>query len=99
MSYYFGRNAWSNGPPGLGPGSGPSSGPGSGTELGGARVTVAGTVGNGPGGVRSVAVSQAFKDAKALMYQRKKREENRLNYQEPLKRDVVKEKNCQAQFQ
>ena len=104
MYNYFGRNAWSNGPPrpdggfnrgpgpGPGPGSGPSSGHGSGS--GGARVIGAGGVGGGQGDVsRSVAVSQALKDAKALMYQRKKKEENRSNYQESLKRDVVKEKN------
>jgi len=107
MFNYFGRNAWSNGPPkqdgvfdrGPGPGSvpgpGPGAGPGSGLGPGpgGARLAVAGGVGGGPDVSRSVAISQAFKDAKAMMYQRKKREENRSNYQESLKRDVVKEKN------
>ena len=93
MYNYFGRNAWSNGPPrpdggvnrgpGPGPGPGPTSGHGSGS--GGARVLVAGGVGGGQGVVS--------RSAAALMYQRKKREENRSNYQESLKRDVVKEKN------
>ena len=91
MYNYFGRNAWSNGPPrpdggvnrGPGPGPGPISGHGS--VSGGARVLVAGGVGGGQGVVS--------RSAAALMYQRKKREENRSNYQESLKRDVVKEKN------
>ena len=93
MYNYFGKNAWSNGPPrpdggvnrgpGPGPGPGPNSGHGSGS--GGARVLVAGGVGGGQGVVS--------RSAAALMYQRKKREENRSNYQESLKRDVVKEKN------
>ena len=88
MFNLFGRNAWSNGPP-------MPNGPGIGSGPGVARV-VPGAGGGASGQVdvsRSDAINQAHRDAKALMYQRRKREENRSNYQESLKRDVVKEKN------
>ena len=88
MFNLFGRNAWSNGPP-------MPNGPGIGSGPGVARA-VPGAGGGASGQVdvsRSDAINQAHRDAKALMYQRRKREENRSNYQESLKRDVVKEKN------
>ena len=88
MFNLFGRNAWSNGPP-------MPNGPGIGSGPGVARA-VPGAGGGASGQVdvsRSVAINQAHRDAKALIYQRRKREENRSNYQESLKRDVVKEKN------
>ena len=50
------------------------------------------TVG-GPRGNLADAVRQARTDARALVYQRKKKEENRSILQETLKRDFIKEKN------
>ena len=50
------------------------------------------TVG-GPRGNLADALRQARTDARALVYQRKKKEENRSILQETLKRDFIKEKN------
>ena len=47
----------------------------------------------GPRGNLADAARQARTDARALVYQRKKKEENRSILQETLKRDFIKEKN------
>ena len=91
MSNYFGRNAWLRGPPrpaGQGPGPGGGQGPGGG----------AGYV-EGRGGEISSAVKKAQDQAKALVYQRKKKEENRSNFQENLKRIAVKDEKNYLIFQ
>ena len=91
MRYYFGRNAWQGGPPrhdGGGQGPGPGGGPGGG----------AGYV-EGRGGEISAAVRKAQDQAKALVYQRKKKEENRSNFQENLKRIAVKDEKNYLIFQ
>ena len=83
MNGYFGRrNAWADGPP---PGGGNFD------------PTVGGPRGNegGGGGAANLteAVRRARTEARAIVYQRKKKEENRSIFQETLKRDFIKEKN------
>ena len=83
MDGYFGRrNAWAEGPP---PGGGNFD------------PTVRGPRGNegGGGGAANLAeaVRRARTEARAIVYQRKKKEENRSIFQETLKRDFIKEKN------
>ena len=84
---FFGRrNAWADGPPPPGGGGGGyDPGPGGGVGVrgqgGGAAVRDQ---------LRRVNVHAA---AKALMFQRRKKEENRALVQETLKRDVIKETN------
>ena len=83
MNGYFGRrNAWADGPP---PGGGG----------GNFDPTVGGPRGSGGGGPANLAEAarQARVEARAIVYQRKKKEENRSIYQETLKRDFIKEKN------
>ena len=88
MNNYFGKNAWFRGPPGPG-GGGQGPGPGGGQGPGGGAGYV-----EGRGGEINAAVKKAQDQAKALVYQRKKKEENRSNIQENLKRLAVKnEKN------
>ena len=83
MNGFFGRrNAWADGPP---PGGGNFD------------PTVGGPRGNegGGGGAANLAeaVRRARTEARAIVYQRKKKEENRSIFQETLKRDFIKEKN------
>ena len=52
---------------------------------------VGGNIGGGGGGPAHLA--DAARQARAIVYQRKKKEENRSIYQETLKRDFIKEKN------
>ena len=84
---YFGRrNAWADGPPQPG-GRGGGFDPAAGERGGGGGV--------GGGGAREEALRRANVNAqaKALMFQRRKKEENRALVQETLKRDVIKETN------
>ena len=83
MNGYFGRrNAWADGPP---PGGGNFD-----PTVGGPR----GNEGGGGGAANlSEAVRRARTEARAIVYQRKKKEENRSIFQETLKRDFIKEKN------
>ena len=50
------------------------------------------TVG-GPRGGGPANLAEAARHARAIVYQRKKKEENRSIFQETLKRDFIKEKN------
>ena len=80
MAGFFGRrNAWANGPP---PGGGEGGG-GGGPVQGNRNVL----------GVGSGSAKDAEEDAKRMIFQRKKKEENRSLFHETLKRESVKEKN------
>ena len=83
MNGYFGRrNAWADGPP---PGGGNFD-----PTVGGPR----GNMGSGGGSEHLAdALRKARAEARALVYKRKKKEENRSIFQETLKRDFIKEKN------
>ena len=82
MNGYFGRrNAWADGPP---PGGGNFD-----PTVGGPR----GNMGSGGGSEQADALRKARAEARALVYKRKKKEENRSIFQETLKRDFIKEKN------
>ena len=78
MNGFFGRrNAWADGPP---PGGGNFD-----PVVGGNRGIM--------GGGGTAQLADALRQARAIMYQRKKKEENRSIFQETLKRDFIKEKN------
>ena len=80
MAGFFGRrNAWANGPP---PGGGEGGG-GGGPVQGNRNVL----------GVGAGSAKDAEEDAKRMIFQRKKKEENRSLFHETLKRESVKEKN------
>ena len=82
MNGFFGRrNAWADGPP---PGGGNFD-----PAVGGARGN---NVGGGPAHLAD-ALRHVRAEARAIMYQRKKKEENRSILQETLKRDFIKERN------
>ena len=82
MNGFFGRrNAWADGPP---PGGGNFD-----PTVGGPR----GNMGSGGGSEQADALRKARAEARALVYKRKKKEENRSIFQETLKRDFIKEKN------
>ena len=108
MHNFFGKNAnaWARGPPGHDegdPGGGPRSDSGSGPGAGPGPGPGPGRAGAGPrdGGGEQLngAVRNAYEHAKALMYKRKKKEENRSYYQENLKRVAVKEEKNYLIFQ
>ena len=88
---YFGRrNAWADGPPPQ-----PGGGGGGGERGGGGAVVGRGGAAVGGGGPIAEALRRGNVNAhaRAVLFQRRKKEENRALVQETLKRDVIKETN------